>query len=434
MEAGYNYLYKNELPIGFLGMVDDIVGVTEAGYRATQLNSFLNVKTSEKTLQFGANKCQYMIVGKNAENVTQNKLKVDQWKKEYRKNNEAEGYETFEYYDGQTDMKQTDQYKYLGFVISSKGDNMTNIKNIISKSISATRKIQSKLKSLNLGQYFFECSMILMNVILRGTILYGTELFYNLKENELRKIERIEEQFMRKILRTTKGCPITSLYLTLGQIPARFAILKMRLLFFKYILIQPEESNIYRMLKLQLANPTRGDWASSCIKDLEIINFKITLNKIKSMKKKEFTKILKEKVEKASLKYLLEKRGKKGSELEYSYLEMDEYLLPFNRQTIDEKCEMFAIKNSMINIPSNFSSKSETKCECGEQENMAHIYECQLYNNEKSAIPFELIFNGNLKEQIAIYEKFSQNMKTRKLLKETSYPCDLYDPLLSVKG
>ena len=95
---------------------------------------------------------------------------------------------------------------------------------------------------------------------------------------------------------------------------------------------------------------------------------------------------------------------------------------------------MFAIKNSMKNIPSNFSSKSETKCECGEQENMAHIYECQLYNNEKSAIPFELIFNGNLKEQIAIYEKFSQNMKTRKLLKETSYPCDLYDPLLSVKG
>ena len=65
---------------------------------------------------------------------------------------------------------------------------------------------------------------------------------------------------------------------------------------------------------------------------------------------------------------------------------------------------------------------------------MAHKNECQLYNNEKSAIPFELIFNGNLKEQIAIYEKFSQNMKTRKQLKETSYPCDLYDPLLSVKG
>ena len=85
-----------------------------------------------------------------------------------------------------------------------------------------------------------------MNVLLRGSILYAAELFYNLKENELRKIERIEEEYMRKILKTSRGCPITSLYLTLGQIPARFAILKMRLLYIKYILHQPEESNIYR--------------------------------------------------------------------------------------------------------------------------------------------------------------------------------------------
>ena len=100
---------------------------------------------------------------------------------------------------------------------------------------------------------------------------------------------------MRKILKTSRRCPITSLYLTLGQIPARFAILKMRLLYIKYILHQPEESNIYRMLILQLEKPTRGDWASSCMKGLENVNLKLTLNEIKSMKKKEHAKILKQK-------------------------------------------------------------------------------------------------------------------------------------------
>ena len=188
------------------------------------------------------------------------------------------------------------------------------------------------------------------------------------------------------------------------------------------------------MLILQLEKPTRGDWASSCMKDLENINLKLTLDEIKSMKKKEYAKILKQKVEKAALKYLLDKRGKKGIELEYSCIEMAEYLLPFNRQTVEDKCEIFAVKNSMINIPSNFSSKDETKCECGALEKMAHIYECDLYNNEKLIIPFEKIFNENLKEQIEVYEKFKQNMKKRKLLKETSYPCDLFDPLLCSKG
>ena len=36
-----------------LGLVDDIVGVTEAGYRAQQLNVMANVKSSEIGLQFG---------------------------------------------------------------------------------------------------------------------------------------------------------------------------------------------------------------------------------------------------------------------------------------------------------------------------------------------------------------------------------------------
>ena len=95
-------------------------------------------------------------------------------------------------------------------------------------------------------------------------------MYYALKENELRQIEMIEEGYMRKIFKTTKGCPITSLYLSLGQTPARFEILKMRLLYLKYILEQPEESSLHRMLKLQLEKPTTGDWASTCVKDKNI--------------------------------------------------------------------------------------------------------------------------------------------------------------------
>ena len=58
MEAGHFYLYKEILPIGFLGLVDDIVGITEAGYKAQQLNTFINQKTAEKSLQFGIKKVQ----------------------------------------------------------------------------------------------------------------------------------------------------------------------------------------------------------------------------------------------------------------------------------------------------------------------------------------------------------------------------------------
>ena len=63
-------------------------------------------------------------------------------------------------------MKRTNEYKYLGFMISNKGDNMINIRKMKHKSIGIIKKIFSKLESLNLKQYYFECSTILMNVML----------------------------------------------------------------------------------------------------------------------------------------------------------------------------------------------------------------------------------------------------------------------------
>ena len=74
------------MPVGFLGLVDDTVGTTEAGFKASKLNSIINVKTAEKTLQFGPSKCQYMIVGKNAEMIVQNNLQVDHWITEHKEN------------------------------------------------------------------------------------------------------------------------------------------------------------------------------------------------------------------------------------------------------------------------------------------------------------------------------------------------------------
>ena len=48
VEAGHGYKYKNKLTVAFLGLVDDIIGVTESGIKAQLMNVFINVKTAEK--------------------------------------------------------------------------------------------------------------------------------------------------------------------------------------------------------------------------------------------------------------------------------------------------------------------------------------------------------------------------------------------------
>ena len=217
---GHGFLYKNILPITMLALVDDLIGVTNVGFKAQQVNAAINIKTAEKSLQFSDTKCKTMIIGKKSLNSIDNTLKVDKWKVEYKEDNGS--VQLIETYDGEVPIEETNEQKYLGFILSNTGNNMKNINDKKKKSVYIIRQIFIKLNSLDLRKYYFECAIIFLNVMLRSSILYAAETYYNLKEGEIRAIERIEECFLRQLLKTTKGCPISQLYLETGHCPARF--------------------------------------------------------------------------------------------------------------------------------------------------------------------------------------------------------------------
>ena len=412
IKENHFYLYKSILPVGFLGLIDDVVGITEAGCKAQMLNSFMNIKSAEKNLQFGSKKCKSILVGKNKKNFPNNRLVVDTWNISYEENKETGSTDMIEKYEGKIEIEQVEEYTYLGFVISSTGDNMAHIRKMKKQSIGVIKRIISKLESLNLRKYFYECSKLFMNVMLRPSILYSIEMCYNMKEIEVRQIERVEEVYMRKILNTSRGCPITQLYLEFGQYPARFEIKKMRLLYLKYILEQPEDSQLKKFFKIQLNNPTRGDWASTCQKDLKYLNIPLSHQEIQKMTKYKFTNLLKEKINEEALNYLKGKRSKKGKHIEYKNLEMAEYLQPTCELDNREKQKLFEIRNDMTNIPSNYGKQNE--CLCGELEHMIHIYNCEFWSERKSEIvPYNNIYNGNIQKQIEVCRIFEQKLERR---------------------
>ena len=108
---------------------------------------------------------------------------------------------------------------------------------------------------------------------------------------------------------------------------------------------------------------------------------------------------------------------------------MEQYLQPVNNKlTIEQKCDLFAVKNRMVNIPHNFpKSDKQTMCICGQnEEDMQHIYNCEILNEEKQErIPYDKIFNGNLNQQIEIFKIFKQNLEYRDtIMSKINLPCD----------
>ena len=111
-------------------------------------------------------------------------------------------------------------------------------------------------------------------------------------------MERIEESFLSQMFKTTKGCPLSQLYLEAGHAPARFEVKKIRLLFLQNILQENPGSQIYKFLELQFQNPTKGDWASSCAQDLEDLEIQLSVEEIKSLTKKtQFCQIIKKAIQ-----------------------------------------------------------------------------------------------------------------------------------------
>ena len=77
LENKHTYKYKDEVDIPPLGMLDDLICVSECGIQTSMMNSYINVKTNSKKLQFGVEKCKKIHVGKTCDDFKCQKLSVD---------------------------------------------------------------------------------------------------------------------------------------------------------------------------------------------------------------------------------------------------------------------------------------------------------------------------------------------------------------------
>ena len=73
------FKYKNKVEIPALGMIDDILTISESGYKTSIMNSFITAKIALKKLQFGPQKCFVLHTGKEHDEYKNTELFVDGW-------------------------------------------------------------------------------------------------------------------------------------------------------------------------------------------------------------------------------------------------------------------------------------------------------------------------------------------------------------------
>ena len=425
----YLYKYRGEVVIPPLSMIDDLVCVSECGFKTTMSNAYLTLKTDIKKLQFGAQKCKKIHVGKICEQYKCQDLKVDKWEEIVTKNEETGIDEINDICNGYEIMEETTEDKYLGDVISADGKNIKNIKARVAKGKGIISRIMSLLEGIPFGKFYFEVAMILRESLLASSMLFNSEAWYNVTKPELDLLETVDLQFLRNVLKAPRSTPKEMLYLETGCVPFREIMRKRRILFLHYILNENPNSILRKFLMKQLETRKPKDWISQVINDLkelclEVQGHPVNIENLKSIRKSNLKIMVNMAIKEKSFKDLEKQKENhsKVMEIKYERLEMQKYLKSNEiRIKVEEAQEIFKMRCRVSDVKINFRGKYEN-LECDvcykEYETQQHIIECKEINKRKTEnyMPpdYEELYSKNVKNQVTIAKFFMENMKIKK--------------------
>jgi hypothetical protein len=424
-ESKHLYYYKGSVPIPPLGMVDDLFTISTCGFQTTMMNQFLNSKTSMKRLQFGTAKCVKLHVGKTQNETLCQKLTVGGWKVEVTTDSNTGKCLQNEYFGGQEEMGMKNEQMYLGDIISSDGAHTKNVQNRKNKGLGKINEIMQILQSLFFGKYYFEVALVLRSSLLLSSLLLNCEAWVNLSERNIRSLEQTDEILLTKILDCDANSSNVHKYLELGIHPVRYEIMKRKVLFLQYILHQEETSMVHRVFKATCDNPLKNDFVKTCAGYLETLGIHLNFEEIRKLSTFKFKKIVNQKTNEAAFKYLEEKKNEPGKQtkikqLKYEKLEIQEYLLEGNRNTVLSKL-IFKARGRNLDIKGHKKWKYEDDICVGcqsKQESEQELIDCPGLKSQnlesQEDISYSVVFGNNLSEMFKLAQIIQSRLKLRK--------------------
>ena len=119
-----------------------------------------------------------------------------------------------------------------------------------------------------------------------------------------------------------------------------------------------------------------------------------------------------------AFEYLMTMRKSKGKEIRYSHLQMEDYLQPNQYiQTKEDQQLLFNLRNKMLKSEGLLIENQTKICICGNQQNIQHLYNCKVINQNDPEYEYSLIYNGNLKQKKFILDRMKENIKTEQNIK-----------------
>ena len=308
-------------------------------------------------------------------------------------------------------------------ILSDDGRNMKNILARAAKGTGIVSQIMCILEEIFFGKYYFEVAVVLRNSLLLSSILVNSEAWYNLKKEEVKKLEQVDEMLLRKVLECPVTTPKEMIYLELNCLPIRFIIKSRRLNFLAYILREDKFSLIYCFLKAQLRNPSKNDWIQTVLEDMKDLKIDLEIEEIENIPVETYKDLIRSKIQEGALEYLNNQKSKhsKVLHMKHDKMTMQDYLCP-NEINQEEAKFIFQLRTRMVDVKTNYGGRhTDDLCPLcrDEVDTQQHLLVCPHLDGAEVALrapDYDDLFREGVQPKIKISRIMQSRYAKRKVL------------------
>ena len=272
-----------------------------------------------------------------------------------------------------------------------------------------------------------EIGLHLRQAMLVNGMLYNSEVWHSISEEEIRMLESVDEYLLRAIVKGHSKTSLEFLYLETGALPIRFIISSRRIMYLQTLLKRQAKELTRKVYTAQKDNPVKGDFCELVKNDLELIGGTIDETQLENKDKYSIKNEIKHKIRAAALVYLKDKQKdhSKIRNIEYHQLQTQGYMLSvlFSNEEVNM---LHALRSRSTNVKANFKNKYSHNLKCPLclkfEDTQSHVLECEelikrIKTTEVSMknFSYEDIF-ADCNKQKLVTHKFLEMFKIRNQL------------------
>ena len=150
-------------------------------------------------------------------------------------------------------------------MVNDKGDNIALCKDREDKAVGTIIELFSICKEVNFGKFKTSNLLTLYRLVFIPRLIYNCEAWFNLKAKDYQVLQKLQLNFLKRVMDVPKITPNAALFLELGVWPVQCVIEQRQLLYLKRILDGDNRDPVWLAYRKMLKYEFEPNWANNIL-------------------------------------------------------------------------------------------------------------------------------------------------------------------------